>query len=337
MKQKSSKVSVIIINVKGTQRLEKCLNSLKQTNYPNFEVIVVDCLTDNLLIWMKNFFPKVKVIHYDNDIGPSASHNVGKQAIDINSKYFAFLDNDAYVTENWLTELLKVMEKEEKIGMAQAKLVLLKNPKFLDHGGMAIDALGTWYTTRGLEANKFKEIFEIFAASSAACIVRREVFDEVGGFDPDYFIYDDDTDFSFRVRLLGYKIVYVPSAIVFHEGETARSFNSKKMYHGIKNRMCTMLKNYELKNVWWRFCLCITLTFFAGVCLALAKKVDEAKAIFKGVAYPIVNIRKIWSKRILIQHKRRIDDQELFSRGFLKNDIRSTLLDLVSKLQYFGK
>ncbi|MEM3700061.1 MAG: glycosyltransferase family 2 protein [Candidatus Bathyarchaeia archaeon] len=331
------KVSVIIINFKGTQQLEKCLNSLKQTNYPNFEVVVVDCLTDNLLMWMKIFFPKVKVIHYDNDIGPSASHNVGKYVVDIHSKYLAFLDNDAYVTENWLTELLKVMEKDEKIGMAQAKLVLLKNPRLLDHSGMAIDALGTWYTTRGLEADKFKEVSEIFASSSAACLVRREVFDEAGGFDSDYFIYDDDTDFSFRLRLLGYKIVYVPSAVVFHEGEAARSFNPQKMYHGIKNRMCTMLKNYELQNVWWRFCLCITLTFFAGIGLALAKRVNEAKAIFKAAAYPIVNIRKIWIKRILIQHKRRTDDQELFSKGFLKNDIRPTLLDLMSKLQYFGK
>lgn len=325
---------MIIINARGTQRLEKCLKSLKQTSYPNFEAIIVDCLTDNLLMWMREFFPKAKVIHYNKDIGASASHNVAKQVIDVRSKYLAFLDNDAYVTKNWLTELLKVMEKNEKIGMAQAKLVLLKDPRLLDHSGMAIDVLGAWYTTRDLKTNEFKEVFEIFAASSAACIVRRDVFDEAGGFDPDYFIYDDDTDFSFRVRLLGYKIVYVPSAIVFHEGETARFLNTKKLYHGTKNRMCTMLKNYELKNVWWRFCLCATLTLLAGIGLALGKRIDEAKAIFKGVVYPIVNIRKIWVKRMLIQHKRRIRDSELFRRGFLRNDIRATLFDLTSKLQY---
>jgi hypothetical protein len=285
--------------------------------------------------WIKEFFPKVKAIHYDNDIGPSASHNVEKQAIDPNSRYLAFLDNDAYVTENWLIELLKVMEKDENIGVAQAKIVLMKSNQRLDHGGMSLDALGTWHTTRNMKASELKNVFEIFAASSAACIVRREAFDEAGGFDPDYFIYDDDTDFSFRIRLLGYKIVYVPSAVVIHEGEIARSLNPKKLYHGVKNRTCTMLKNYELKNAWWRFSLYTTLMFLTGIGLAWAKRIEEAKATFKGVAYPIINIKKIWIKRIRIQRNRRVKDHALFQNGLLRNDIRPTLSDLMLKLKYF--
>ena len=327
------KVSVIIINAKGIQRLEKCLKSLEQTNYPNFEVIVVDCLTPNFSMWMKKHFPRTKAIHYDVDIGPSASHNIEKQFIDPRSKYLAFLDNDAYVTEIWLTELLKIMEKDEKIGMAQAKVVLLRDKQRLDHGGMAIDALGTWYTTRNIPTQELDRVFEIFVASSCACIVRRGVFYEAGGFDPDYFIYDDDTDFSFRVNLLGYKIVYVPPAIVFHEGETARSLDPRKLYHGAKNRMCTMLKNYELKNALWRLSLYLSLTFLLVIVLALARKTAEAKAMFRSNVYPVVNIKQILIKRAMIQHKRRVEDSELFQKGFIMNNIRPTILDLMTKLQ----
>jgi hypothetical protein len=287
-----------------------------------------------LTTWIKEFFPKVKVIHYDYDIGPSASHNAEKKAIDEESQYLAFLDNDTYVTENWLTELVKVMEDDKRIGVAQAKILMSDNNHLLDHTGIAIDALGTWYTTRGLRADNFKDIFEIFAASSAGCIVRRKAFDEVGGFDPDYFIYDDDTDFSFRVRLFGYNVVFVPQAIVFHKGEPTRALNPKKLHHSAKNRICTMLKNYELRNLWWRLHLYLTLTFFAGIGFVLIKKLVEAKEIFRSITYPLKNIKKIWQKRMRIQLNRRVRDYELFKSGLLRNDIHATFIDVKSKLRY---
>lgn len=335
MQENLPHVSVIVINARGTRQLEKCLKFLVQTAYPKYEIIIVDCLTNNLQKWIKKFNSNIKVIHYSKDIGPAASHNVKNQYLDPQSKYLAFLDNDAYVTENWLTELVKVMGADKKIGVAQSKIVLAKHPKILDHAGLAIDTLGTWYTPRGLEASKFKDVFEIFASSSAASIVRREAFAEAGGFDADYLIYDDDTDFSFRIRLLGYKIVYVPSAIVFHEGETARTISPRRLYHGSKNRACTMLKNFELKNLWWRFLLYMTLTFFTGCGLALMKKKDEAKAVFQSMIYPILNIKDIWIKRIQIQSKRRIRDSELLHKGFIRNDIRPTFSDAMLKLVYF--
>ncbi|MEM2147496.1 MAG: glycosyltransferase, partial [Candidatus Bathyarchaeia archaeon] len=202
MQNKWPMVSVVVINFKGTQQLEKCLNHLTKTVYPNYEIIIVDCLTENLETWIRKHFPTAKVIHYDRDIGPSASHNVDKNFLNPQSKYLAFLDNDAYVTENWLTELVKVMEYDSQIGIAQAKILMTSNSRLMDNAGIAIDALGTWYTTRGAKAYRFQNLFEIFAASSAGCLVLRKAFEEAGGFDPDYFIYDDDTDFSFRVRLL---------------------------------------------------------------------------------------------------------------------------------------
>jgi len=320
-------VSVVVINFKGTSQLEKCLTHLVRTNYPNFEVIVIDCLTDNLESWIKQHFPNVKVVHYDYDIGPSASHNVGKHVLNPESKYIAFVDNDAYVTENWLTELVKVMENDEKIGVAQAKLLVTFNEKLMDNAGLAIDFLGTWYSTRGLKAEAFQEVMELFAASSAGCLVRMGVFDEAGGFDPEYFIYDDDTDFSFRVRLLGYKIVLVPSAIVFHNGDPIKALNPRKLRHSIKNRVYTMVKNYEFKNLLWRFIIYYLLTVSACAGFAAVGHFLEAKETFNGLFHPLLNFREILKKRAVIQSSRKVKDSELFKLGFIRNDIRATIME----------
>lgn len=329
-------VSIIIINFKSIQQLERCLRHLERTKYPNYEVIVVDCLTKGIDAWIKEYYPNVKLIHYDYDIGASASHNVDENFLDKNSKYIAFLDNDAYVTEEWLMELVKVMEDDENVGVAQAKIVRAKNPEILDHVGMAIDVFGTWLTLQWFKADSIKNISEIFVASSAGCIIRRNLFKMVGGFDSDYFIYDDDTDFSFRIRLLGYKIIIVPSSIILHEGEPTRSLIPKKLYHSIKNRMCTAIKNYELRNLWWRLTIYIISLLMAGICLFLVGRFLEAKEVFRSLLYPLVNLRKLWIKRALIQYKRVIRDSELMKRGFILNNIHPTIQDIKTKLTYIS-
>ncbi|MBS7606487.1 glycosyltransferase family 2 protein [Candidatus Bathyarchaeota archaeon] len=334
MCEKDPKVSVIIVNFRGLERLEKCLKSLERTKYPNFDIIVVDCLTDNIETWLRERFPNVKLIHYDYDIGASASHNVDRRFLDPKTKYLAFLDNDVYVTENWLTELVKVLESNKEIGVAQAKILIARKPSLLDHAGLAIDALGTWHTSYGSKAGLLENVLELFAASSAGCIVRRDVFEEVGGFDPDYYIYDDDTDFSFRVRLLGYKVVLVPSAIVLHDSEPTRFLKPKKLYHSVKNRICTMLKNYEIKNLWWRLIAYIISALLAGFGLALMGKVEESKEIIRGLIYPLTNARKIWMKRALIQSRRKIRDSGLIRKGLLRRDPLPTIFDIKSKLSY---
>jgi GT2 family glycosyltransferase len=202
---------------------------------------------------------------------------------------------------------------------------------------MAIDALGTWHATYGLRENELKHNSEILAASSGCCIVRKEVFNEVGGFDPDYFIYDDDTDFSLRARLLGYKVILVPSATIIHRGGgVLRGINPRTVYHSAKNRVCTMIKNYELRNLWWRFLVLSFLMSMVSVGFLLLKKFEEAKATVKGLSNSITSFKKTWTKRLLVQSKRRVRDAELVRKGLIRNDARSTLQDLRLKLKYMS-
>jgi len=216
-------------------------------------------------------------------------------------------------------------------------MVLAKDSRQLDYICIAIDALGTWHATYGLREDEFKENFEILAASSGCCIVRKEIFQEAGGFDSDYFIYDDDTDFSLRTRLLGYKILLVPSAIITHRGGVLRGIDQRNVYHSAKNRVCTLLKNYELRNLWWRFLALSFLMSIVSVGFLALRKFNEAKATMKGLLNPIISFRKIWGKRLLMQSKRRIRDAELINRGLIRNDVQSTLQDFKLKLKHMSK
>jgi GT2 family glycosyltransferase len=308
---------------------------LTKTDYPDLEIIVVDCQTPQISDWIQDRFPSVKVVHFDNDIGPSASHNVGAEKADPKSEYIAFLDNDALVEPNWLEECVKLMEKDEKIGIVQPKILIIGSEEHLDHVGLALDALGTWSSVFYAKEKNYREVFNIFAASLATCVIRHEVFDLVAGFDESYFIYDDDTDFCWRTLLLGYRIVFFPSAKAYHRGQVTKSMTPKRLYHSTKNRVYTMLKNYELANLWARSLLFYTLSLLTAFALLLLLKLDLAGAMIKGLASPISNFRNVWQKRENIQASRKVSDKDLFERRLLLKGIYPTVLDVKRKALAF--
>jgi len=332
-------VSIIVVNFNGKELLKPCLKSLLTTNYPNFEIIVVDnASTDGSVETIKKLFsscPYIKIVENRENLGHAEGCNIGARVA--KGRHLVFLDSDTELrAKDWLWELVRVIESDESIGLAQAKMVLAKDTRRLDYVCTTIDALGTWAATYGLKEEELKENFEILAASSGCCIVRQKVFNEVGGFDSDYFIYDDDTDLSLRTRLLGYKIFFVPSAVIVHRGSVLRGINQRIVYHSAKNRMRTMLKNYELRNLWWRFLALSFLMFIVSFGFIVLKKFDEAKATMKGLLSSVKDFRKIWTKRLLMQSKRRIRDFELMSKGFIRNDARYTLQDFRLKLKYMS-
>ncbi len=319
------KVSVIIINARDKKYLRKCLEALIETDYPDFEIIVVDCQTPKIEEWIAQNFEDVKLAHFEEDIGPSASHNVGVTNSDPSSRYLAFLDNDTTVESGWLKDLIKAIHDDKKMGIAQAKILKMGVKHLLDHTGLAIDTLGTWYTTLNIKEENFNEVLEIFAASLAACVVKRDVFNKVGGFDDDYFIYDDDTDFCWRARLLGYSVVFVPSARVSHSGQIAKGFQPRKLFHSVKNRGYTLLKNYELGNLWWRMGIYYVIMSLCVLAFVFLLKPGQALASFRGSADIIVNFRKIWQKRIRVQSRRCVSDKKLFEQKLLRKGASATL------------
>jgi GT2 family glycosyltransferase len=313
------------------------LLTLLNTDYPNYDIVVVDnASTDGSVEEIEASFgsdSRIKLVRNRKNVGHAEGCNIGARMT--NGEYIVFLDSDIeFEAEDWLRELVNVLENDGSVGLAQAKIVLAEDKRCLDYVCVAVDALGTWAANYGSKEDRFRDNFEILAASSGCSIIRRDVFSHAGGFDADYFIYDDDTDLSLRVRLLGYRILFVPSSVVIHRGGILRGVSGRMLYHSSKNRLYTALKNYELRNMWWRFLSLTFLTFMVSVGFFATKKTEEGKATLKGLASTIKNFPKIWMKRLLFQSKRRIRDSELVNKGFVRNDFQSTIEDFKLKLKH---
>jgi GT2 family glycosyltransferase len=330
-------VSLVIVNFNGQKVLKQCLHTLLKTNYLNYEIIIVDnASTDGSLEEIEKIFgsnPKIKLVKNQKNVGHSEGCNIGAKIS--NGRFLVFLDSDVeFESENWLLELVKVMENDITVGLAQAKIVLSEDKTRLDCVCVAIDALGTWAANYGSRGDRLKKNFELMAASSGCCIIRKEVFDNSGGFDNDYFIYDDDTDLSLRLRIMGYRNLFIPSAEVIHRSGVLRGVSGTAPFYSSKNRLRTAIKNYELKYLWWKFSFLIFFMLVVSAGFFIMKKNNEAKATLKGMTTSIEDFHQIWKKRLLFQTKRKIKDSELVRAGFIKNDFRYTLQDFKIKMQY---
>jgi len=292
------KVSVIITNYKGLNYLRKCLEAVLKSDYPLFEIVVVDCLSHKIKEWIREKYSTVKIVHFDYDIGPAAQHNVGVNNADSNSKYLVFLDNDTEVDPMWLKELVKVMESDPKIGAAQSKL-MLNDRSFMDSAGGYLDRYGYVYERGHGEADlgQYDKIDHIFYAKGASMIIRRDIFEKVGRFDEEFFIYYDETDLCWRIWLHGYRVVFVPQSIVYHAVSATIGGNWKLVYFENRNRILTLIKN-STKNVTFR----VFLVMLLGICRAfvylLQKEPTYTICIFKAYFYVLRYLSNIWLKRL---------------------------------------
>lgn len=324
------KVSVVVINYKSYEPLKACLESLLKSDYTNFEVVVVDSLTPGIEERVRRDYgdPRVKVVHFDSNIGASASHNVGVLASDPASKYIVFMDNDVEVTPSALRVLVETMERAPSVGALQARVLSKSNNGKMDHMGLGVDLVGTWVTAYGQRAELFAEPLEIFAASSAMMITRRDIYFEALGFDDSYFIYDDDTDYSWRVRLLGYRVCYEPRALVYHEDKFENRLRHDKLYFGFRNRLLNIVKNMEAENMVVSLLSTLYLGYLNVVMLSLALRGKEAYAYLKALVNVAVSLPRRLMQRKIIQRRRRVRDSELFEAGFLRRDLLGTVVML---------
>lgn len=317
-------VSIIVHNFKGTDRLECCLSSLTKSDYPDYEIIVVDGLTRGINEWIKVNFPRVKLVHFDLDEGIPARLNAALSRTDVNSKYIARLDNDMEVHKNWLSSLVDAMEQDFEIGFAQALLLKKEGRKQVDCVGGFLDKVGYSYLSPfvGNANAKLGEIKEVSYA--IAGLIRRKALDNVSGiqrpFDSDYFVHWYDIDASWRIQLAGYKIVFVPNSIIYHERRltSGRSrLQGRNIFLNTRNRIMTLMKNYSLENLAKYMPLLMAFQAIEVVAL-LRKNPDHAAATIRGVQWVFRHLREVWKKRVLVQENTRSVPDTQILRYFVR-------------------
>ena len=256
------KVNINILTWNGERYLKPCLDSALSQDYPNFEILIIDnASSDKTVKIIKDYFDsekrkaksekyrKINFIQNKENVGFAAGHNQGIKLTD--GEYVMLLNQDAILSPNFLSEAVKVLEKDKKIAALQPKvlkydfksnqpknifdttgLLILKNRRILNRGQGQKDE------------GQFDQQEEIFGADGAVPVYRRSALEDTRlprspksevrsskyeVFDESFFAYKEDVDLAWRLRLYGWKAIYAPSVLAYHERGAGESASKKSL------------------------------------------------------------------------------------------------------------
>lgn len=246
-------VSVVVVNWNGRAYLDTCFEALAAQDLDGgFEVVLVDNgSTDGSVHHVRRKFPHIRVVEAGRNIGFSAGCNLGLRAGQ--GRYLATLDNDTRVRPGWLRALVRAMESEPGIGVADSKVLFQDHPGVINSAGLTIlsDGRVVGRGFRQADIGQFNTRTEVFGAPTTAAIFSREMLADVGLLDESYIAYLDDADLAWRMRQLGWKAVYEPTAVVEHVFTGTGSRNPERLLFLVnRNRLFTVFKNGSREMIW---------------------------------------------------------------------------------------
>lgn len=319
---KHPKVSLIIINYNRKDYLKNCIESiLKNTDYPNYEIVVVDNhSTDGSVELVRKNFPSVRLIENEKNYAFGGGANIGMKKTQ--GKYVVLLDNDTLVQPGWLPKIVEVAENDEKIAVA-ASVVILKSlydlyknnsNRNLNDEKIAKKVMADFYSRH----DSLKGIEELSHVAISACLLRREVFEKIGFFSNYIFLFWEDTELCWRSILCGYKVVYVFDSLVYHHVGTTRRANPRWVFERIKNKFYIYLKLLD-----WQHAILYTSIALIKNFGGMIKDRETLKPRTKAVLYTIKNIKII------------LQDRKQFEK--IKTTDTKKLIKLIKKTNKFEK
>ncbi len=239
--------SIIIVNYNGRGFIMDCLKAVAGQSFRNFEVIIIDnnsgdgsaesvrrYLEENGLEW--------KLIPLGTNLGFAGANLEGlKEAC---GRYIALLNPDTAADSSWLAELVRAMDAHPEAGICASKMIAGKTGVIDTAGDSFSSLLKGFKRGEGDRAIKYDRQEYVFGACAGAALYRREMLDGIGFLDEDFFLGHEDTDLNLRAQLAGWKALYVPSAVVFHEvGASRGKMSGMSVYYTLRNTELVRIKN----------------------------------------------------------------------------------------------
>jgi GT2 family glycosyltransferase len=229
-------VSVVIVTWNGRQYLDACLHAVASQNGVSTETILVDnASNDGTVAHVQERFPHVRIIALPENRGFAGGNNAGVR--EARGRFIALLNNDAVPEPDWIEALLAGLNEDAGFALVTSRIVYMHDPGLIDSAGDGMLAAGGAFKRHhGASVELARESAEVFGVCGAACLMPRRVFDELGGFDEDFFVSHEDVDLSYRARLLGYRCRYVANAVVHHHGSmTISRVSGFAIFQGQRN------------------------------------------------------------------------------------------------------
>jgi len=303
-------IRIVVLNWNGRRWLERCLSALRQQSGCAFEVVVVDnASADDSVAFVREQFPEFRVMSLDTNLGFAAGNNAGARGA--TGPYLVFLNNDTEVEPGWLAELVAVADRDPGTGLVSAHVVYMDDPTVVDSAGDGYLRCGGGFKQRhGQPVDREAMSHEVFGACGAAFLIRRELFEDLGGFDADYFMVYEDVDLSYRARLQGSRVMFAPQAVVRHAGSASLGrISANAVFYGQRNLEWTWMKNSP-PSIFWRSLPSHLVYNLAGA--AAYARAGLLAPWLRGKWAALAGLPSLWRKRRAVQQRRRAEPAALW-------------------------
>jgi GT2 family glycosyltransferase len=322
-------VSIVIVTWNGRQYLDACLNAVAAQRGVQSETILVDNgSSDGTSEYVRQQFPWVRLVALKENRGFAGGNNAGVR--EARGQFVVLLNNDTSAEPGWLEALMRGRAEGGAMALATSRIVYMHDPRVIDSAG---DGLlrwgGAFKRHHGASIDAAPQSGEVFGVCGAACVIPKSVFDELGGFDEDFFVSHEDVDLSYRARLLGYTCRYVADAVVRHHGSsTLGRVSAFAVFHGQRNLEWVYVKNTPASLLWRTLPGHFVYTIAAALHFARAGLLGSfVRAKFAALA----GLPQMLAKRAQIQKSRRVGAQAigpLLESKWLSTKLREKRFDL---------
>ncbi len=299
------KISIVILNWNGEVLLERFLPSVIEHSN-DAEIYVADnASTDDSIAFVTTNYPTIKIIKNTENGGFAKGYN--DALLHVDADIYCLLNSDVEVTPNWLTPIINAFSTIPDVAIIQPKILDLLKKDYFEYagaGGGFIDQLGypfcrgRIFQTLERDNGQYDDIKEIFWATGACMFVKKNVFEELKGFDADYFAHQEEVDFCWRAKNHGYKIMYVGTSKVYHlGGSTLSNMNPKKTYLNFRNSLFSITKNLPRRKAFIIIFLRLLLDGIAALRFIWQLRFKHFFAIFRAHLSFYRQFRKMYKKR----------------------------------------
>ncbi len=307
-------IDIIIPNWNGEHMLADCLQSLSMQTFSGFRIIVVDNGSeDGSVALLKTEFPQVQVFRFDENRGFTIAVNKGIS--EAAAPWILLLNNDMEVAPDCLENLRLAIEKYQDYQFFALKMLNFHQRDLVDGAGDAVLRGGVGYRLGTMERDNdyYSADRDTFGACAGAGLYKRELFEKVGVFDPDFFAYLEDVDLNLRARRRGMNCRYLASAMVYHIGSatSGSKINELTIRLSTRNNLNVLLKNYSL----WMFIRFLPSIIVYQLMWVLFSSIKGMIVpYFKGTGEAVMTSAKFFKKRnAILHHRKNIPEKEFIA------------------------
>ena len=246
-------VGIVILNWNGVEDTIECVNSVLKSTYETYKIYIVDngSIDNSVELFLNKYGTedKVTVVSTGKNLGFSGGNNVGMRlAVDEGATYILLLNNDTEVDSQFLEPLIETLDKNKDIGVTTGKIYFYNTDKQIWFYGGLMDrdtAIGQAINWKEYDKGQINESRDIDYATGCVLMVKREVIQEIGYLDDDFFYLCEDAEYCFRVSDAGYRIVAVPGSIVWHKITKSLAGGEEapiRLYFRARNQLLQVLK-----------------------------------------------------------------------------------------------